>query len=59
MSKDLEERACEIITNACQLVDTIKMEWEAEGCWSEWDQAVRAAMGNWLIDYYVRRENSN
>lgn len=56
---DPEEKACEILTNACQLVDSVKMDWEQEGCWSEWDQMVRTAMGQWLLDYYERKERGS
>jgi hypothetical protein len=49
---DALEKAAEILTNACQLMDSIKSEWEPEGCWSEWDQMVRTAAGKWLMQYH-------
>jgi hypothetical protein len=51
-ASQLETRAATIITNACQLMDSIRTEWEPENCWSEWDQSVRATASDWLKDYY-------
>jgi len=34
--------ACQrTLTNVCQIIDVVKIEWSAENAWSEWDQSVR------------------
>ena len=39
----------DVLTNACQLIDSVKMEWQSDGSWSEWDQAVRDALSRELL----------
>ncbi len=58
MPETSDSKAAEILTNCCQLLDSIKAEWLPEGCWSEWDQSVRDAASGWLKSYYERKENS-
>ena len=29
------------LTNVTQILDVVRQEWSAQGCWSEWDQSVR------------------
>jgi hypothetical protein len=29
------------VPDICQLLDACKMDWQAQGCWSQWDQSVR------------------
>lgn len=30
-----------LMPEICQLIDAVKIEWQQQGCWSEWDQSVR------------------
>lgn len=46
------EKACELLTNCCQLLDVIKGEWGES--WSEWDQSVRDGASAWLKRYHER-----
>jgi len=48
----LESQAQSILTNCCQLLDSVKSEWAPENCWSDWDQSVRDAASAWLKDSY-------
>lgn len=41
-------RLSDALTNACQLLDAAKSDWQAEGCWSEYDQAIRNALSREL-----------
>lgn len=45
-------RAAQIMTNVAQILDVVKIEWAAEGQWSEWDQGVRDSISAWLRDEY-------
>lgn len=42
-------QAAGIMTDVCQILNVVKGEWEAEGCWSEWDQSVRDRITAWLL----------
>lgn len=50
----LESQAQSILTNCCQLLDSIKSEWAPENCWSDWDQSIRDAASTWLKDSYAQ-----
>ena len=43
-----------LLPEICQLIDGCKLDWEAQGCWSEWDQSVRDR-----ISAYNSRGRSN
>lgn len=30
-----------LLPEICQLIDACRMDWQQQGCWSEWDQSVR------------------
>jgi len=47
-------KACAFITNVCQILDVVKIEW-AEA-WSDWEQSVRDAATTWLKQYYAEAE---
>lgn len=42
----------DVLCNACQLLDSVKMDWEKEGHWSAWDQAVREGLSRELQKVY-------
>jgi len=44
----------DVLTNACQLLDSVKMDWAREGCWSDWDQAVRDGLSRELKITYAQ-----
>lgn len=50
-SRDIN--AMQIMTDAAQILDVVKREWSAEGCWSDFDQGVRDRIGAWLRAYYA------
>ena len=35
------EDLMDLLCCCAQLIDSVKMEWQAANCWSEWDQSVR------------------
>src|SRR5579872_5986020 len=48
--QDAQEAAA-ILTNCAQILDVVKPEWKES--WSEWDQATRDGITNWLTNHYT------
>lgn len=48
----------DVLCNACQLLDSVKADWQREGCWSEWDQEVRDGLSRELQKCYAEVEES-
>ena len=44
----------DVLCNACQLLDAVRADWQREGCWSEWDQAVRDGLSRELQKCYTK-----
>ena len=45
-----------VLVGCAGLLDNIKIEWSAEGCWSEWDQSVRDGVTRQLQKLEQQRE---
>jgi hypothetical protein len=41
-----------LLTNVCQILDVVKIEWGETNAWSEWDQSVRDEISEYLKNYY-------
>jgi hypothetical protein len=43
-------RVRRFLPDAAQLMDSIRMEWEPEGQWSDWDASVRTAATGLMVE---------